>query len=207
MNETRDPLLGEESEERVSEADLPPTAVKLTELTAELGSDVHQLWLADGYLWWAEQDPDQPAVWEWTRYPAAAGAKLLRESVAVQLVMDRLDDPGHGYADWGARRAGTDLDVLDDLHQVELAALLMDGPAHADAAIRRRMDAARAELARLAMLRADLLREIAGQDWGGKTRAAQALGITPEAVMQAITADNRRREQIVNAARAAADPG
>lgn len=170
-----------------------PGARLLPEITATLDSDYHTVWLDGQTVWHAYAYPGED-IWHLDRESAVEALKWLQEQLV--LVFDRLADPDL-YADdpCGPRLVEQDEAVMEEYHDVELAALAIPGdPAATDRRIVARIAAARAEVARLSSLRAHHLRQAWQGDGsrGWQTRAAQDLGTSPTMVGKVLSADERR---------------
>lgn len=169
-----------------------PGARLLPEITATLDSDYHTVWLDGQTVWHAYAYPGED-TWHLDRESAAEALKWLQEQLV--LVFDRLADPDLYAEDpCGPRLVEQDEAVMEEYHDVELAAWGAGDPVATDRLIVRRIAAARAEVARLASLRAHHLRQAWQGDGsrGWQTRAAQDLGTSPTMVGKVLAADERR---------------
>lgn len=140
-------------------------------------------------------------------------AMVLPEVLAdVAEVLDALAEPATGYAGTAERDAIEErhLAVLDDVYDIELAALSR-GARRAryvaaydvDQAIQRQINLAKAEVSRLAGLRARHILNRYGRERGAGKKAAQALRVSPPTIATLITADTARRGDLRAAAKAA----
>lgn len=202
-----------------------PDAYRLTALEAVMDGDLHGVWLdeqacAVWHAWAADSDAHETGAWYLDSEPAANAVEWIEEQCC--LVLDAITDPEVHY-DTGNRTAEDDLEVVDELNAVRLAAMSRAGeaeiararadgsksadgftvPQAVDGELRRRIDQARREVGMLADLRASYLSRLAGNDRGGVARVARDVGITEGAIRKVIAAAERRREQIISAARAA----
>lgn len=169
-----------------------PGARLLEEITASLDADYHTVWLDGQTVWHAYAYPGED-TWHLDRESAAEALKWLQEQLV--LVFDRLADPDLYAEDpCGPRLVEQDEAVMEEYHDVELAAWGAGDPVATDRLIVRRIAAARAEVARLASLRAHHLRQAWQGDGsrGWQTRAAQDLGTSPTMVGKVLAADERR---------------
>lgn len=173
-----------------------PDAVALSKITAELGDEYHQVWLDGPTVWHAwQEDPCRPgSAWVLNRESALEALVWLREQLC--LVMDRLADPSL-YEDIPADTVERDEDVLEELYDVELAAIPTTDPRDVDLVIQKQIRDARAEVARLAGLRVHhIVDRIGGtQERGWQTRAARTLGVTEATVSGLLTAERERQNR------------
>lgn len=179
-----------------------PGARLLEEITAELDNDYHTVWLDGRTVWHAWRDLATDEVWHLEREPAGEALEWLRQQLFPPF--DRMGDPDLYAGDpRGSRLVERDEAVMEEYYDVELAALGDLDPVATDRLIVRRITAARAEVARLASLRAHHLRRAwqGDGDRGWQTRAAQSLGISPQAITKLLADDDRRAEARRRAAR------
>lgn len=179
-----------------------PRARLLGEITAELDDDYHTVWLDGRDVWHAWRDLAADEVWHLEREPAGEALEWLREQLSPPF--DRMGDPGLYAGDpRGSRLVARDEAVMEEYYEVELAALGGLDPVATDRLIVRRITAARAEVARLSSLRAHHLRRAwqGDGDRGWQTRAAQSLGISPQAITKVLSSDDRRASARRRAAR------
>src|SRR5690606_6293734 len=183
-------------------AEHAPDARLLEAITAELDADYHTVWVDGQDVWHAWAYPGQD-TWHLDKEPAREALAWLREPLAC--VLDRLADPDSYTGDpRGPRLVERDEAVMAEYHDVELAAWgIADDPVATDRLIVRRITAARAEVARLSSLRAHHLRRAwqGDGDRGWQTRAAQSLGISPQAITKVLSSDDRRASARRRAAR------
>jgi len=179
-----------------------PGARLLEAITAELDADYHTVWVDGQDVWHAWAYPGQD-TWHLDKEPAREALAWLREQLVC--VFDRLADPDSYTGDpRGPRLVERDEAVMAEYHDVELAAWgIADDPVATDRLIVRRIAAARAEVARLSSLRAHHLRRAwqGDGDRGWQTRAAQSLGISPQAITKILAGDDRRASARRRAAR------
>jgi len=177
-------------------AEHAPGARLLEAITAELDADYHTVWVDGQDVWHAWAYPGED-TWHLDKEPAREALAWLREQLVC--VFDRLADPdSYTGAPRGPRLVERDEAVMAEYHDVELAAWgIADDPVATDRLIVRRITAARAEVARLASLRAHHLRRAWQGDGsrGWQARAAQALGTSPALVTKVLSADERRAEE------------
>lgn len=173
-----------------------PGARLLEETTAVLDADYHTVWLDGHDVWHAYAYPGED-TWYLDKEPAREALEWLREQLV--LVLDRIADPDRYVGDpRGARLVEQDESALEEYYDVELAAWGCPGdPVATDRRIVGRIAAARAEVARLASLRAHHMRQAWQGDGsrGWQARAAQALGTSPALVTKVLSADERRAEE------------
>lgn len=182
-------------------AEHAPGARLLEAITAELDADYHTVWVDGQDVWHAWAYPGQD-TWHLDKEPAREALAWLREQLVF--VFDRLADPDSYTGDpRGPRLVERDEAVMAEYYDVELAALGDLDPVATDRLIVRRITAARAEVARLSSLRAHHLRRAwqGDGDRGWQTRAAQSLGISPQAITKVLSSDDRRASARRRAAR------
>lgn len=173
------------------------SAYALTELTALHDDALHHIVLAPETrtIWWAYDnsalDGDGWTIEQLTPSDAAAQASNL-----IDLVQDRMDNP-----DWYAEGHGdldADQEALDEYTEI----LRLDLPqepdrASSDIKTKRRVIARQDALWQRAY--ANMVRDLAGTERGGKARAARQLGVTDVQIGRIIREDDQRREQVAEA--------
>lgn len=195
-----------------------PDAHRLTAVEAVMDADIHAVWLDQdtATVWHACADTDthgrHAGTWTVTAEPAGEALDWIEDQCC--LVLDALADPASHY-DTGNRTAAEDLEVLDEINDVRLAATRQEasridwGDSDAlcrvvDQMIRRQIEQARREVGMLADLRAHHVATLVGTKRGGAARAAPLLGMSESGVRKIIAAAEERRDKIVAAAREAA---
>jgi len=183
-------------------AEHAPDARLLEAITAELDADYHTVWVDGQDVWHAWAYPGQD-TWHLDKEPAREALEWLREQLLA--VFDRLAAPErYGQEPGGSGLVERDEAVMEEYYDVELAAWGCPGdPVATDRRIVDRIAAARAEVARLSSLRAHHLRRAwqGDGDRGWQTRAAQSLGISPQAITKVLSSDDRRASARRRAAR------
>lgn len=166
--------------------------VLLREVTAHAGDDYHAVWLGQDGLVWHASTEHGASGWSLERETAAGALSWIRGTLA--LALDAIA---------GSWAAPADLDAADELYEVELAAARASAgtpltPREVDGLIRQQISRARAEVARLAGLRAWHLRDAYGADRGAIARAAADLGVKAPTISGILAADARRRAQVTS---------
>lgn len=196
-----------------------PEAHRLPALEEVMDADLHGVWLdkQTATVWHAWADTDThghlPGAWLLESEPAATALAWMEEQACH--VLDALAEPESHY-DTGHRTPGEDLEVLDELHAVRLAAMrdsaqrkisAADGEVTVtqvvEAEILRAIQRARREVGLLADLRAHHLRDASGDQWGGLARLAREIGMGENAARKALATADARRERIIAAAQEA----
>jgi hypothetical protein len=189
-----------------------PAACELRSVTTEAGRNDRAVWFdyRAGEVWHGRRSQTD-GVWHLDREPAAAAEGWIAELVGSAL--DRLAEPSQYAAHWDAeRRYLNDLDALNELQAVQLAALWsrvgelpkQDQAAAVDRMICTAMDGPEADTARLAVLRARNLAVAYGDDDRAVAAAAKVLRTSHTAVRRVLAA---RIEHAGRVRMAAMSPG
>ncbi|GGS84192.1 hypothetical protein GCM10010156_48460 [Planobispora rosea] len=192
-----------------------PRARLLEEITAYLDADYHTVWLSGESLWHAWREPGEE-LWHLDQESAAAALAWLRQQLDGQGVFDRLADPARYAESIEARLLDPDEAAMAEFYDVELAALGAGttesaSPREVDQMIQSKIARARAEVARLASLRAHHVRAAFQGDGarGWKANAARGLAITPVSLGDILADDEARaarRRKVAATADATANP-
>lgn len=177
-------------------------AYVLTELTAYLDSDLHHLVLdpETRTIWWAyDNAPLDGEGWTVEQLAPEKAAEQLDDH--IDLIQDRMDDP-EGYAYGGD--PSSDQSALDEYTEILRLAIPAE-PAEAADRIRRQRHLIARQDALWQRAYANLVRDLVGNQWGGKARAARALGVTDVQIARIIREDDDRRAALTDAAQAARD--
>jgi hypothetical protein len=105
-----------------------------------------------------------------------------------------MDNPAQ-YAE-GFGDLDSDQAAMDENSEILLLSLNAEDPTAAAAQIKRHREVLRREDARWQRTYAHLVRDLAGDERGGKTRAARALKVSDMQVGRIIRQDDERREQL-----------
>lgn len=178
-------------------------AYTLAELTAEHDAELHEVILDPDTrtIWWAyDNSPLDAEGWTIDQLTPADAAKAA-ENIA-DIVQDRLGDP----TSYCAPNTNPDRDqvVMDEYAEILRLGLPAD-PVDARAQIRHRRHLISREDALWQRTDAELVRALAGPRHGGKIDAARILGITDVQVGRIIRNDDKRRDELTEAVRAARD--
>lgn len=183
------------------------SAYPLSELTARLDGELHHLVIdpSTRTVWWAwDGSPLGEEGWKVEQLSPRAAAEML--SPYVDLVQDKLDEVESiesAYAQGLGATVGQDQDALDEYAEV-LRLDVAEDPATARGQIQARRDNLARQDALWQRCYANLVRDLAGTERGGKTRAAAVLGITDVQVGRIIADDDKRRRTTADAAETAA---
>lgn len=168
----------------------------LSELTARMGEEYHHLVLdpETRTVWyaWTLADELTDAPWTLEQLTPQAAADLV--DPYVDMIEDSLNNPEQ-YAD-GIGDLDSDQDAMDENTHILLLGLNAEDPIAAAAQIKRQREILRREDARWQRTYAQLVRNLAGTERGGNTRAARALKVSDMQVGRIIRQDDERREQL-----------
>lgn len=178
-------------------------AYRLTALTRHHDEDLHEIVLDPDSrtIWWAyrtepgNQDDSTWTVDQLTPQQAAAQAQP-----HIGLAQDRMADPASYATAGGVNDLDDDQDLLDEFTQLLRLGLPAD-PREAAARIKAEREALAAQDALWQRTYAGMVRELTGGQWGGKTKAAKALGISDVQVGRIVTDDDRRRNTLTEQVR------
>lgn len=186
-----------------------PHAYLLDEITAHAGGDYHSIWLdnSDHTVWhaWTEPEGDE---WTLDHEPAEEAVPWITEVLTLVLDAVAFPEQTEVYVVRSGREED-DLDALDELEAVRLAALQARSadPATVDGMIRNQMDQHRQEIRLLARLRANALQHAFGTERGAAAAASRALGVTSESARRALTASDEFDARVRDGAMQARTPG
>lgn len=168
----------------------------LSELTARMGEEYHHLVLdpESRTVWYAWTLADELTDEPWTIEQLTPQAAADLVDPYVDMVEDSLNNPEQ-YAD-GIGDLDSDQDAMDENTHILLLGLNAEDPTAAAAQIKRQREILRREDARWQRTYAQLVRNLAGTERGGNTRAARALKISDMQVGRIIRQDDERREQL-----------
>lgn len=171
----------------------------LSELTDRMGEEYHHLVLdpESRTVWYAWTLADELTDEPWTIEQLTPQAAADLVDPFVDMIEDSLNSPEQ-YAD-GIGDLDSDQDAMDENTEILLLGLIAGDPTAAVAQIRRQREILRREDARWQRTYAQLVRNLAGNERGGNTRAAEALKISSMQVGRIIREDDERREQVAQA--------
>jgi len=170
------------------------SAYVLTALTALNDSDLHHIVL----------DPDTRTVWwaydnsvsdedGWTILHLSPEGAAEMASDQPHLIQDRMDNP-----EWYAEGNGdldTDQEALDEYTAILRLSLPVE-PDRAASGIKAKRRAISMQDALWQRAYANLVRDLVGNEHGGKTRAGRQLGVTDVQIGRIIREDDQRRDQL-----------
>ena len=170
------------------------SAYVLTALTALNDSDLHHIAL----------DPDTRTVWwaydnsvsdedGWTILHLSPEGAAEMASDQPHLIQDRMDNP-----EWYAEGNGdldTDQEALDEYTAILRLSLPVE-PDRAASGIKAKRRAISMQDALWQRAYANLVRDLVGNEHGGKTRAGRQLGVTDVQIGRIIREDDQRRDQL-----------
>lgn len=168
----------------------------LSELTARMGEEYHHLVLdpESRTVWYAWTLADELTDEPWTIEQLTPQAAADLVDPYVDMVEDAMDNPAQ-YAE-GFGDLDSDQAAMDENSEILLLSLNAEDPTAAAAQIKRHREVLRREDARWQRTYAHLVRDLAGDERGGKTRAARALRVSDMQVGRIIRQDDERREQL-----------
>lgn len=177
----------------------------LPELTALLGADLHHLVLdpESRTIWWAyDNTPLDGDGWTIEQLTPEAVTEQLADQ--IDMIQDRMDeaaDPDSAYAN-GFYDLNRDQAAFDEYAEIMRLALPAD-PAEMATRIRRKREVLARQDALWQRAYANMVRDLAGTERGGKTRAARPLGVTEMQVGRIIREEEQRRAKLADAVRQA----
>ncbi|MFI7104116.1 hypothetical protein ACIBK8_32825 [Streptomyces sp. NPDC050161] len=180
-----------------------PNASPLPELTALLDEDLHHLVLDPDSrtIWWAwDNTPLNEEGWTVEHLTPEAAAEQLSDE--IDRIQDRQDAPEQYDGDTSA--LDRDQEALDEYAAI-LRLTLPAEPDRAAAHIKHRRRLVARQDALWQRTYAELVRDQAGTEWGGNTRAARALGVTDVQIGRIIKDDDKRRAALADAVNATRD--
>ncbi|MFJ5952564.1 hypothetical protein [Streptomyces noursei] len=174
---------------------VPAVTLRAYGVQALLDGDLHHLVLDSRTIWWAwDNTPLNEKGWTLEHLTPAAAAERLSDE--VDRIQDRQDAPEQYAGDTTA--LDRDQEALDEYAAV-LRLTLPTEPDHAAAHIRHRRRLVARQDALWQRTYAELVRNLAGAEWGGNTRAARALGVTDVQIGRIIKDDDKRRAALSDA--------
>ena len=170
------------------------SAYVLTALTALNDSDLHHIVLDPDTrtVWWAyDNSVSDEDGWTILHLPPEGAAEMASDQ--PHLIQDRMDNP-----DWYAEGNGdldTDQEALDEYTAILRLSLPVE-PDRAASGIKAKRRAISMQDALWQRAYANLVRDLVGNEHGGKTRAGRQLGVTDVQIGRIIREDDQRRDQL-----------
>ncbi|MFF1298123.1 MULTISPECIES: hypothetical protein [unclassified Streptomyces] len=177
------------------------SAYVLTALTALNDSDLHHIVLDPDTrtVWWAyDNSVSDEDGWTILHLPPEAAAQMASDQ--PHLIQDRMDNP-EWYAE-GNGDLGTDQEALDEYTAILRLSLPVE-PDRAASGIKAKRRALSMQDALWQRAYANLVRDLVGNEHGGKTRASRQLGVTDVQIGRIIREDDQRRDQLEQSVREA----
>ncbi|NUP15408.1 MAG: hypothetical protein HOZ81_04755 [Streptomyces sp.] len=177
------------------------SAHALTALTALHDETLHHIVIAPEtrtVLWAYDNTPADGEGWTIDHLTASDAAEWASDQ--IEMLQDRMDNP-EWYAE-GQGDVDTDQEALDEYTSI-LRLALPEEPGLASASIKTKRRAILRQDTLWQRTYANLVRDLVGNERGGKTRAARQLHVTDVQIGRIIREDDQRRAQLDAAIRAA----